>query len=77
MSDNQYGGKLKVFTGNANPGLAANIVRHLGIELGDSNVGRFKDGEIGIKIGRPYAARTFSLFNQLMLRQMPTLWNYC
>ncbi len=51
MSDNQYGGKLKVFTGNANPGLAANIVRHLGIELGDSNVGRFKDGEIGIKIG--------------------------
>lgn len=50
MSD-KYDGKLKVFTGNANPKLAENIVKHLGIELGDAQIGRFKDGEISLKIG--------------------------
>ena len=33
-----------VFTGNANPGLAAEIAGHLGISLGAAHVGRFSDG---------------------------------
>ncbi len=51
MSDNKYDGNLKVFTGNANPKLAVSIAEHLGIELGDAKVSRFKDGEISLKIG--------------------------
>jgi len=51
VSDNKYDGNLKVFTGNANPKLAVSIAEHLGIELGDAKVSRFKDGEISLKIG--------------------------
>jgi len=42
--------KLKIFTGNANPQLARSIAECLGEELGLAEVGRFKDGEISIKI---------------------------
>ena len=36
---------LMVFTGNANPRLAEDVVRHLNIHLGRATVGRFSDGE--------------------------------
>ncbi len=39
-----------VFTGNANPALAQEIVTHLGIELGKASVGRFSDGETTVEI---------------------------
>ncbi len=39
-----------VFTGNANPTLAAEVVSHLGIPLGKATVGRFSDGEVMIEI---------------------------
>jgi ribose-phosphate pyrophosphokinase len=39
-----------VFTGNANPALAQEIVNHLGIELGKASVGRFSDGETTVEI---------------------------
>jgi ribose-phosphate pyrophosphokinase len=39
-----------VFTGNANPALAQEIVSHLGIELGKASVGRFSDGETTVEI---------------------------
>ncbi|MBP6653911.1 MAG: ribose-phosphate pyrophosphokinase [Propionivibrio sp.] len=39
-----------VFTGNANPKLAAEVVRRLNISLGRANVGRFSDGEITVEI---------------------------
>ncbi len=39
-----------VFTGNANPRLAENVVRHLNIRLGRATVGRFSDGEIQVEI---------------------------
>jgi ribose-phosphate pyrophosphokinase len=42
--------RLKIFTGNANPKLAQEIVQNLGIELGDSLVNTFSDGEIQVKI---------------------------
>jgi ribose-phosphate pyrophosphokinase len=41
---------LMVFTGNANPRLAADVVRRLNISLGRANVGRFSDGEITVEI---------------------------
>ena len=41
---------LMVFTGNANPRLAAEVVRRLSISLGRAQVGRFSDGEISVEI---------------------------
>jgi len=41
---------LMVFTGNANPGLADEVVRIMGIPLGKSMVSRFSDGEIQVEI---------------------------
>ncbi|MGB9079872.1 MAG: ribose-phosphate pyrophosphokinase-like domain-containing protein, partial [Desulfuromonadaceae bacterium] len=41
---------MVVFTGNANAALAELVVRHLGLPLGKSVVGRFSDGEIQVEI---------------------------
>lgn len=41
---------LMVFTGNANPRLAEDVVRHLNIHLGRATVGRFSDGEVLVEI---------------------------
>lgn len=42
--------RLKIFTGNANKKLAEEICQYLGVSLGDSNVSRFSDGEIRVRI---------------------------
>lgn len=42
--------KLQVFTGNANPALAAEICQHLGQPLGEVDVKTFLDGEINLQI---------------------------
>ncbi|WP_126424679.1 ribose-phosphate diphosphokinase [Brevibacillus marinus] len=42
--------KLKVFTCNANPQLAQEIVDHIGLPLGNAEAIRFSDGEIQIKL---------------------------
>jgi ribose-phosphate pyrophosphokinase len=39
-----------VFTGNANPRLAEDVVRHLNLRLGRATVGRFSDGETMVEI---------------------------
>jgi ribose-phosphate pyrophosphokinase len=41
---------LMVFTGNANPALAQQVVKILGIQLGKATVSRFSDGEIQVEI---------------------------
>jgi ribose-phosphate pyrophosphokinase len=41
---------LMVFTGNANPKLAQDVVRHLNIRVGRATVGRFSDGEVMVEI---------------------------
>ena len=41
---------LMVFTGNANPKLAQDVVRHLNIRVGRAAVGRFSDGEVMVEI---------------------------
>jgi ribose-phosphate pyrophosphokinase len=45
-----------VFTGNANPRMAAEIAQHLGISLG-APVGRFSDGEVTVEINQNVRAR--------------------
>jgi ribose-phosphate pyrophosphokinase len=46
-----------LFTGNANPVLAGEIASHLGIELGQAEVGRFSDGEVTVEIQQNVRAR--------------------
>ena len=41
---------LMVFTGNANPTLAAQVAKHLNIGLGRATVGRFSDGEVMVEL---------------------------
>ncbi|MFA9441582.1 ribose-phosphate pyrophosphokinase [Uliginosibacterium sp. sgz301328] len=41
---------LMVFTGNANPKLAADVVKRLGISIGSATVGRFSDGEVNVEL---------------------------
>ena len=41
---------LMVFTGNANPKLATDVVKRLNISLGRAQVSRFSDGEISVEI---------------------------
>ena len=45
MKDN-----LKIFAGNSNPPLAAEISRHVGVPLGAAVIGRFSDGEVQVEI---------------------------
>lgn len=47
---NTSGSEIKIFTGNAHKGLAADIAKELGVPLGDAEVGRFSDGEISVNI---------------------------
>ena len=46
-----------IFTGNANPALAAEIAKQLGTELGHASVGRFSDGEVTVEINQNVRAR--------------------
>lgn len=43
-------GELKLLSGNANPKLSGSIAEALGVELGESDIEKFSDGEIKIKI---------------------------
>ncbi len=41
---------MAVFTGNANPELAAKVARYLGVPIGKALVSRFSDGEVNVEI---------------------------
>lgn len=43
-------GSMMVFTGNANPRLAGEVVKHLNLRLGRATVSRFSDGEVMVEI---------------------------
>lgn len=45
-----HGKNIKVFSANANPELAKAIADKLGVSLGDAQVLKFSDGEIGVNI---------------------------
>jgi ribose-phosphate pyrophosphokinase len=41
---------MKLFTGNANAGLARDVAAYLDIEIGKAEVGTFSDGEVNVEI---------------------------
>jgi len=41
---------LMVFTGNANPVLADQIAKHIGVPLGYASISKFNDGEISVEL---------------------------
>lgn len=45
-----HGKNIKIFAGNSHPELAENIANILGVQVGDSKVGTFSDGEICVDI---------------------------
>ena len=45
-----HGKDVKVFCGNSNPQLAAEICKLMGTKLGESEVGTFSDGEIFVSL---------------------------
>ena len=45
-----YAEHLMVFTGNSNPEFAKTVCKELGIELGDSQVNTFADGEVAVSL---------------------------
>ncbi len=45
-----YGENIKVFCGNSNPEFAKTICKELGLELGDSVVKTFADGEVSVSL---------------------------
>ncbi len=50
-------GKLKIFSGNANPALAKRIAKFLKVPLGDALVTTFSEGEIRVKINEDVRGR--------------------
>ena len=44
------GQDIAIFTGTANPELAADVARYLGQSLGNARVGRFADGKVDVQI---------------------------
>jgi ribose-phosphate pyrophosphokinase len=46
-----------LFSGNATPVLAQEIATHLGVQLGQADVGRFSDGEVTVEIHQNVRAR--------------------
>ena len=49
--------KLKLFAGRANRPLAESIARHLGVPLGNLNLGNFPDGEASVRIDEDVRGR--------------------
>jgi ribose-phosphate pyrophosphokinase len=49
--------RLKIFSGRANPTLAQNIAKHLGVALGNINLGNFPDGETFVRIDEDVRGR--------------------
>jgi len=49
--------KLKIFSGRANKPLADSIAKHLGVPLGNLNLGNFPDGESSVRIDEDVRGR--------------------
>ncbi len=47
---NLHGKDIRIFTGNSNPAVAAEIAKQLGLPLGQSEVVTFSDGEVSVSI---------------------------
>ena len=56
-----------LFSGNANPGLSAEVARHLNLPLGKINVGRFSDGEVMVEIAENVRGRDVFILQSLCM----------
>jgi ribose-phosphate pyrophosphokinase len=54
---NSPSSKLKIFSGRANKPLAESIAKHLGVPLGNINLGNFPDGESTVRIDEDVRGR--------------------
>jgi ribose-phosphate pyrophosphokinase len=63
---------LMVFTGNANPKLAADVASATEFSLGRANVGRFSDGEVSVELQEHVRGRTSSSCNRPARRATTT-----
>ncbi len=52
-----HGNSIKIFTANSNPSFAQKIAEKLNMQLGDSEVGQFSDGEIFVNINETVRGR--------------------
>ncbi len=57
MTGNGGSHKLKIFSGRANRPLAEGIAKHLGVPLGNINLGSFPDGETMVRIDEDVRGR--------------------
>ena len=58
---------VMLFSGNANPGLAAAIAGHLNLPLGKISVGRFSDGEVMVEIAENVRGRDVFILQSLCM----------
>jgi len=66
---------MKIFTGNANPGLAKEICDRMNIPLGNAVVSRFSDGEINVQIMDNVRGCDVSWCSRQRARSTSTSWN--
>ena len=55
-----HGKDIKIFTGNANPALAQEICKLIGIKLGEAEVKSFADGEASVSLYESVRGSTYS-----------------
>lgn len=55
---------VKIFAGTSNKELAQKIAEKYGMELGKAEVVRFKDGEVFVKLMRPFEEEMFLSCNR-------------
>lgn len=67
--------KLKIFTGNANVGLAEEIAQYLGVPVGDAKSTRFCDGEINIRINESVRGADVFIIQPTCAPLTKTLWS--
>lgn len=57
MQNNRHENEFKIFAGNSNKSLAAEIARLMNHELGDSEIKAFSDGEIAVSLNETVRGR--------------------
>ena len=68
--------KLKIFSCNANPKLAADIAEHVGVALGEGDVSSFSDGETRVETQmRVYGGTMCTSSSLHRNRSTTTSWN--
>jgi ribose-phosphate pyrophosphokinase len=64
--------RLMVFTGNANPRMAQDVAKHLGLSLGRAVVGKFSDGEVMVEVMENVRGKDVFVLQSTCSRPMTT-----